>query len=974
MNFFEQFLSSLNVAKASAEDKASAKDVDREAAELLNGFDTSPYSQGSSAMQPLLEAPEAVRGAILVAAVASVGDATWFPQIGGKSMAAYNGNSAWCKLAERLLMTKMVLQEYHFAVLTRSLSKIHSGELSGDRIANYRDPKFLQFLTTQMKGRVTPRLAVLLDTLRDDLIGTRFRWFSGIDKAVRDIDALLGDQKPVVGVMRSFCDAFAKCQNDRDTVEALHVDARVRLDIGFMRLYGMDDEWSRYDETPKRLLDRQVFAMPSPEELDEIVNRVTALKPHPLTARLIAITCNLLHAQGTSPDDPMIEKLQAAADANAQWSVDRFVAGQTRRRRAIAAFDRFDTGSAMKLIDHFEAASGARPSAKWLRQLSVLVPQQLRSALSEMILDRIENGFFNLSYHDASEAEVKGLLWSSVLCDPERLCPALVRFALSVCFQTVPDVGIAFEKEGNACLWALINMPNGAGVPYLARMLTRVKYPKVKKKIEDALNEAAAAAGISRGELDELSIPTHGLDREGRREIVIGPGAALLTIDGTSQVNISWRGANGKISASIPAALKDCKDAIKQAKAVAKEIEADLSVQPQRLQRQWLENRSWPSAIWRERYLEHPLVGPLSRRLIWSVDSKGERTSGHWSDGAFRDVGGSPIDLEDAVISLWHPIGRTVEAVLAWRDRLQTLGVVQPFKQAHREVYLVTDAERRTGTYSNRFAGHIVKQHQLLALARLNGWRITHRIWADVPNDEPTHIILPQHGLMAEYWTEGAGGFDPEVAESQAYLYLTTDQLRFYRLTDPARALAATARGPERGELVRIDEVPALVLSEVMRHCDLFVGVASVANDPNWVDAGRDAAHPNQWHREIGATYWHEQAFGDLGTMAETRLSLLTSLLPSLELGKVCRIVEGKFLRVQGKRRAYKIHLGSGNILMEPNNQYLCIVPAGQSKTAPPVRLPFEGDNMLSIILAKAALLAADDKITDPTILRQIER
>jgi hypothetical protein len=34
--------------------------------------------------------------------------------------------------------------------------------------------------------------------------------------------------------------------------------------------------------------------------------------------------------------------------------------------------------------------------------------------------------------------------------------------------------------------------------------------------------------------------------------------------------------------------------------------------------------------------------------------------------------------------------------------------------------------------------------------------------------------------------------------------------------------------------------------------------------------------------------------------------------------------------------------------------------------------LPFEGDNVLSIILSKAFLLAADDKITDPTILRQI--
>jgi hypothetical protein len=38
------------------------------------------------------------------------------------------------------------------------------------------------------------------------------------------------------------------------------------------------------------------------------------------------------------------------------------------------------------------------------------------------------------------------------------------------------------------------------------------------------------------------------------------------------------------------------------------------------------------------------------------------------------------------------------------------------------------------------------------------------------------------------------------------------------------------------------------------------------------------------------------------------------------------------------------------------------------------VHLPFEGDNMLSIVLSKAAMLAADDKITDRSILSQLER
>ena len=72
---------------------------------------------------------------------------------------------------------------------------------------------------------------------------------------------------------------------------------------------------------------------------------------------------------------------------------------------------------------------------------------------------------------------------------------------------------------------------------------------------------------------------------------------------------------------------------------------------------------------------------------------------------------------------------------------------------------------------------------------------------------------------------------------------------------------------------------------------------------------------------------------------------------------------------VKGDLRTYRIHLGSGNILMEPNHQYLCIVSnrAGQK-----LFLPFEEDQMLSIILSKAFLLAEDRKIQDPSILAQI--
>jgi hypothetical protein len=56
---------------------------------------------------------------------------------------------------------------------------------------------------------------------------------------------------------------------------------------------------------------------------------------------------------------------------------------------------------------------------------------------------------------------------------------------------------------------------------------------------------------------------------------------------------------------------------------------------------------------------------------------------------------------------------------------------------------------------------------------------------------------------------------------------------------------------------------------------------------------------------------------------------------------------------------------------MEPNSQYLCIV---QDRTVArrSVRLPFEGDDTLSVIISKAYMLVDDDKIIDPAIRSQI--
>lgn len=207
-----------------------------------------------------------------------------------------------------------------------------------------------------------------------------------------------------------------------------------------------------------------------------------------------------------------------------------------------------------------------------------------------------------------------------------------------------------------------------------------------------------------------------------------------------------------------------------------------------------------------------------------------------------------------------------------------------------------------------------------------------------------------------------------------AFLYLVTDQVRFYAI-EAAQNMGHAWGGQYRNRgadedlnhPIPLDQIPPIVLSETLRDVDLFVGVASVGNNPEWADGGPQGRFQD---------YWQSYSFGTLSGTAQTRKELLGRLVPRLKIASQCELKD-KFLVVRGNIRTYKIHLGSGNILMEPNDQYLCIVPTSAMTKGPgggKVHLPFEGDRVLAIILSKAFMLADDHKITDKTILTQINR
>jgi hypothetical protein len=649
--------------------------------------------------------------------------------------------------------------------------------------------------------------------------------------------------------------------------------------------------------------------------------------------------------RGVAAGTPEIEPGEAWADA----ALADFAAMEVPEREAWTA-----------ILAHAARTRSAKPSKKWLKDAEALlegtddaagrlatwferVPEKTtsvdRGTEREWGTDR------NLLICPANAALLRGLAWTAIRIEDERLARAVGAAAAS-CFRKVPGHGPRAPKVGNACVLALAEMPGREPVAQLVRLRTRAQHASTRNRIAKALATAAERAGLGELELEELATSDFGMQEVGLLRTPVGEFTAEIAVTGTVSAQLSWRTQKGKPQKSVPKSVKEeHADELKALKRTLKDVRDALPSQRDRIERLLLPGWSRDVATWRERYLDQPLVGSLARRLVWALDAGGTTRTVAWLDGRLVDASDAAVEpSDDARVRLWHPIESDVDTVVAWREWLEHHQVTQPFKQAHREIYVLTDAERATETYSNRFAAHILRQHQFQALCRTRGWQYALQGTWDSHNT-PT-LDLPRQGFAAEFWV--AGDWDAgEQSESAVFLSVNTDQVRFYR----------------SGENVPIPlaDVPPLVFSEVMRDVDLFVGVCSIGADPAWGDRG---------------AYWHEASFGQLNAAAETRREVLERLLPRLKIADRCEL-SGKFLRVRGNLRAYKIHLGSGNILMEPADTYLCIVPGrGKAQRTPHGKLflPFEGDGVLAVVLSKAFLLAADDEIDDPTIVGQIRR
>jgi hypothetical protein len=612
------------------------------------------------------------------------------------------------------------------------------------------------------------------------------------------------------------------------------------------------------------------------------------------------------------------------------------------------------------LLDHCAEAGSAKPSSKWERILTerlnaVTESSELVHELLELVVATEPIIFMTdhgrrpqlLNWNDDL---VRGLVWAAGVLDEEWMAATLQRVAercLRLSYgRSLRETAVKGEKVPFACFFSLGRSDSDAAPLALARIARSTSNRTVLKRLYGHLEEAAFRRGVSTDTLLEYGSPDHGLDATGRLELSLGAFRARIELDDGAGATLTWD-EDGDADPG-PAELAE-------ATQVVSEIRDTVTSERERLEGLLVQNREWHVDDFRACYVLHPVTGWMSRRLAWSFETgKGDTFLG------FPDADGSTVHtpsgargLSDvSIVRLPHPVELSSEQIRQLRRVVTESGLVQPFRQLWREMYRPDTVELEAELYSDRYAGHILRFKQFYALVRQRAWR---------------------GGFLSGAWD---GGQSAEVQRDfpSAGLGVTWSVAQIDDLTTEVDIdLCATDRvvfhpsGETNPAPVAISDVPTVVFSEAMRDMDLFVSVATVANDPVWIEKFSG-------ERRL-ADYWEQAAHGGMDALIANRREMLTLLYGSTSPGDQFELLD-RALIVRGSLATYRIDLATGNVLLESTGKWLSFDtprPKDDEDRRLARWLPiFDDDEILLRIMVRSGILAEDERLAGRKLLKQI--
>jgi hypothetical protein len=350
---------------------------------------------------------------------------------------------------------------------------------------------------------------------------------------------------------------------------------------------------------------------------------------------------------------------------------------------------------------------------------------------------------------------------------------------------------------------------------------TRLRQKGVQAKATEMVRAAAERNDWTMDQLADRTVPTGGLDDDGRLELPCAGGAWLYVARLDEKLGLALFNPDGKAVKALPAGDdEETKTSKKALSAAKKEIKQAIGFQTNRLFEAMCVGRSWTATDWRADFHDHPLMRKLIERLIWQgLDGEGKPhgTFRPTPEGEFIDSADAEIDPDSfATVRLAHASTLGAEAAAAWRAHMKDYEVTPLFDQIREDLPLLPD-EMKDKTEIDDRLGWVFDAFTLRGEAARAGYERGDALDSGAFDCYTRHFA--SQGIVAVIEFTGN-----HVQQENIPAALKT--LFFERLP------AGQSRGYGSGQKLRLDQVPPVMLAECW--ADLHRIARKASFDPNW--------------------------------------------------------------------------------------------------------------------------------------------
>lgn len=336
--------------------------------------------------------------------------------------------------------------------------------------------------------------------------------------------------------------------------------------------------------------------------------------------------------------------------------------------------------------------------------------------------------------------------------------------------------------RASAAVAALWVSPSPRALTHLVRVADRGAHREVRAAAVALLEQRAAGEGTDVDALRDRAVPDLGLGAGrvlelGKRKVHVSLGEALdLAL--TDEKGKRLRGALRPLAGEDPERVAA---AAAEVASLRKELASAIEDGARRLELAMIERRAFSPSVFRDRLAAHPILARLAARLAWGPPPSEPPRLPVPRDG-------------DPDLRVLHPVEIDEATAARALAALAAAGLTQPFPQIDREIYRAGSVDLAS------IRGRKIPYRRVQALVERGGYR-EHHTGCHAPLHDASWLARPVAGgrLVARL------GFNPGPFPGDTFV-------------------GTLSVCDERAAASKLDEVPAVELSELLRDMLFLAG------------------------------------------------------------------------------------------------------------------------------------------------------